>query len=142
MTAIQQITEDQEIVTESKLAHQTAVKILIVDDQDDIRHLYSKVIQKCGHYNAGSLCDGEEVVGEFEKNPHAADIIIMDQRMPRMDGVVASRKIKEINPKVKIIMVTSYDDVKKEDRELFESYLLKPVSINDLKGAIERSALQ
>jgi two-component system, cell cycle sensor histidine kinase and response regulator CckA len=115
---------------------ESTTKILLVDDDDEIRGLYSLVVKRKGFTAVESLSDGAEAVKAFEEDPNAADVIIMDQRMKRMDGTIASKKIKEINPTVRIIMVSGYDDLKAEDRELFERVLLKPISSVDLCDAI------
>ncbi|MCF6335684.1 MAG: response regulator transcription factor [Spirochaetales bacterium] len=115
------------------------IKVLIVDDQELIRDsltymlgMYSKI----------------EVVGTAQNGNEAIDaavllkpdIILMDVRMPLMDGIQALEIIRETDPSVKIIVLTTFDD----DEYIFESikqgasgYLLKNCSTDELAGAIE-----
>jgi two-component system, response regulator YesN len=117
------------------------VKILLVDDDQAIRSLCSKALEKQGFRSVRSLPDGRDALSLFENDPEAADIVVMDQRMPIMNGTVAARKIKVINPKVKIIMVSSYDDWTNEDQVLFEIALRKPLTVKDLCESIDQVIL-
>jgi len=78
---------------------------------------------------------------ELYKNETDIDIIIMDLQMPIMDGYQATRLIKEINPKVPIIIQTAFNEI--SNKELaFESgcdyYLQKPIKPNELLETIDK----
>lgn len=81
--------------------------------------------------------DGQEVIRCIRKNK--PDIILMDVRMPKMDGVQCTKIIKEIYPQIKIIILTTFDD----DEYVYNAlkygasgYLLKGVSMDELSEAI------
>jgi two-component system cell cycle sensor histidine kinase/response regulator CckA len=117
-----------------------APRIIIVDDDNDIRYTFSIVVRRKGFQLAGALADGSEAVAEFQKNPACADIVIMDYRMPIMRGNEAAREIRKINPEVKIVLLSGYqEDLSPEDHKLFNATLRKPVSISDFVRAIERA---
>jgi CheY-like chemotaxis protein len=141
LTATDLIEREQQTNTESRPAFLSTVRILLVDDEEEIRQVYSKLLQKHGFSSVRGLSDGEDALKQFEEDGNAADLIIMDYRMRRMNGDIASRKIKEINPRVKIVMVSAYDDIKEDDRALFERVLLKPISSKELCDSINRSIL-
>ena len=85
------------------------------------------------------VADGIEVMESVkEEKP---DVILMDIRMPRMDGVVCTQRIKELYPDIKIIILTTFDD----DEYVFNAlkfgasgYLLKGISMKELSDAIRK----
>ena len=87
----------------------------------------------------GVVADGQEVL---EKIPQLhPDVILMDIRMPVMDGVLCTKEIKERFPHIKIIILTTFDD----DEYVFNAlkygasgYLLKGISTKELTGAIRK----
>jgi DNA-binding NarL/FixJ family response regulator len=86
-----------------------------------------------------TVSNGREVLESIKKNK--PDIILMDIRMPEMDGVVCTQKVKEIAPDIKVIILTTFDD----DEFVFNAikfgasgYLLKGTSLKDLTSAITK----
>ena len=85
------------------------------------------------------VADGMEVMASVkEEKP---DVILMDIRMPRMDGVVCTQRLKELYPDIKIIILTTFDD----DEYVFNAlkfgasgYLLKGISMKELSDAIRK----
>ena len=85
------------------------IKILLVDDQMILAEGIKSVLETCPDFKiAGIACDGAEAVAMCEK--HKPDVVLMDIRMPNMNGVVATKRIKEINSGIKIIILTTFDD--------------------------------
>jgi CheY-like chemotaxis protein len=81
--------------------------ILTVDDNPAMRKL---IRQAVGHladqvYECG---DGADAVEAYAS--HRPDLVLMDMRMPRMDGLAATRQIKRLYPEARIVIVTDYDD--------------------------------
>ncbi len=79
------------------------VKILIVDDDSDIRFLLSKTLKKAG-YNVIEAADGFEGIESVKENK--PDLVILDIMMPGMSGWEACDKIKEIDPYLPIAILT------------------------------------
>jgi len=90
------------------LADTHAIGILIVDDQADVRRALSsllKLIPDC--LLVGEANDGREALTlAFEIQP---DLIIMDVNMPRMDGFEATRKLRQMMPGARVLILTQHD---------------------------------
>lgn len=114
------------------------IKVLIADDQELIRQSLQIVLSAVEDIEViGTISNGREVVEAVRKN--RPDVILMDVRMPEMDGVQCTKIIKETYPNIKIIVLTTFDD----DEYIFNAlkygacgYLLKGVSMNELVKAI------
>ncbi len=112
-------------------------KIMVVDDEKKIADLYSIILRSAGFTVDRVFQDGVEAVNAVKSSPgNYPDVILMDQKMPRMDGLEASHKIKEINSDIKIIMITAYD-VPRDSKKFLNLILAKPISKHQLLEAIE-----
>ncbi|OLS18432.1 MAG: Chemotaxis protein CheY [Candidatus Heimdallarchaeota archaeon LC_2] len=80
---------------------------LLVDDTKFMQTLTEKILQKMGHNVLHKASNGIEAIEFYEKNWQTIDVILLDVVMPKTDGLQALRKLRQINPEVKIIMVTS-----------------------------------
>ena len=116
------------------------IKILIADDQELIRQSLMIILDNVPDFEVvDCVADGIEVMESVkEEKP---DVILMDIRMPRMDGVVCTQRIKELYPDIKIIILTTFDD----DEYVFNAlkfgasgYLLKGISMKELSDAIRK----
>ena len=115
------------------------IKVLIVDDQSLIREGLAMML---GLYDTvtivGQVNNGQEAIEALESQD--IDLVLMDIRMPVMDGVEATKIIKERYPHVKVLILTTFN----EDEYIFEGlkngadgYLLKDISSEELVKAIE-----
>ncbi len=114
------------------------IKVLIADDQELIRQSFSTILSVRDNIEVLDLCaDGNEVLASVEKN--IPDVILMDIRMPGMNGLTCTKIIKEKYPSIKIIVLTTFDDeyIYQALKYGADSYLLKGVSLNELYQAIE-----
>lgn len=113
-------------------------KILVCDDEENIRESV-KLILDDEPYLQAFAADGREVIKKVKE--FKPDIIILDIKMPKLSGLDAIEQIKAINPDVKIIIVSGYEqpDVIKEALSRGASdYLPKSFSGRQLKDAIKR----
>ena len=114
------------------------IKILIADDQELIRQSLEIVLNsKPDLQVVGVAADGQEVMQCVRQQ--RPDVILMDIRMPKMDGVQCTKLIKETYPEIKIVILTTFDD----DEYVFgalrygaSGYLLKGVSVKELADAV------
>ena len=115
------------------------IKVLIADDQELIRQSLQIVLDSREELQVtDAVANGQEVVGSVRRE--RPDVILMDIRMPKMDGVQCTKIIKDLCPDVKIIILTTFDD----DEYVYNAlkygasgYLLKGVSMDGLVEAIE-----
>ena len=85
------------------------IKVLIADDQELIRKSLEIVLNQERDMVVTESCEnGLEVIEKVKRNK--PDVILMDIRMPKMDGVVCTQYIKENYPQIKIIILTTFDD--------------------------------
>ena len=114
------------------------VKVLIADDQELIRQSLKIVLGTDSEIEiTDSVGDGTDGLKSLEKN--VPDVILMDVRMPKMDGTVCTKEVKKKYPDVKIIILTTFDD----DDFIYSAlkygasgYILKGISMEGLKQAI------
>lgn len=110
---------------------------LFVDDEADYLQTLLKRMRK-RHVNAYGAGSGEEALALLEK--HTIDVVVLDVRMPGMDGIEALRKIKALTPLTEVIMLTGHAslEVAREGMEqgAFD-YLMKPVDIDELLYKLE-----
>lgn len=107
--------------------------ILIADDDDGILNVTKNIIQKLG-YTVITASNGYDAIEKYKANePH---LVLMDLRMPGMDGTEAFFKIREINPNAKIILMSAYGLIPTIN-DAFDHGLLdfieKPVPIKTLR---------
>ncbi len=116
------------------------INILIADDQELMRQSLKIMLSSQPNFAVtDTVSNGREVLESIKKNK--PDIVLMDIRMPEMDGVVCTQKVKEIAPDIKVIILTTFDD----DEFVFNAikfgasgYLLKGTSLKDLTSAITK----
>jgi DNA-binding NarL/FixJ family response regulator len=114
------------------------IRLLIVDDQQLLRQGLRLLLEmEPGLLVAGEASNGQEALEAYSRL--LPDVVLMDIRMPVMDGVDATRQLRQRWPASKIIILTTFDD----DAYVFEGlragalgYLLKDVSIQELTQAI------
>jgi DNA-binding NarL/FixJ family response regulator len=81
--------------------------LLIVEDNAGVRSLLRRALQGMAS-QIWECSDGEDALKSYAE--HRPDIVLMDIRMPRMDGLVATRLIRQSYPAARIVMVSDYDD--------------------------------
>jgi len=114
-------------------------RVAIVDDDFELLTTYSVVLEHLG-YAALTANDGDEIVNQVLYGDEAApDVILMDYRMPKMNGLEAAKRILRNRPGIKIIMSTADDSVKQEAISAGMTFLQKPFSLDELASAIGES---
>jgi len=115
------------------------IKVLIADDQELIRDSLRIVLSGNPEFSVSTALNGIDVIRAVRMDK--PDVILMDIRMPEMDGVQCTQIIKENYPEIKIIILTTFDD----DEYIFSAlkhgasgYLLKGISTDRLIEAIHK----
>lgn len=116
------------------------IKLLIADDQELIRQSLQIILNAEPDFEVtNSVANGVEVIRSVRKEK--PDVVLLDIRMPEMDGVVCTQILKENYPDIKIIILTTFDD----DEYVFNAlkygasgYLLKGISMTELSDAVRK----
>lgn len=107
-----------DIVTDSR-------KVMIVDDDPSVREVLKLMLKG---FNILEASDGEEAIKKFmEERPR---IVLMDIMMPKIDGIEATKKIKEIEPETLVIGITAFEQARTDEilRAGAKDVLTKPLS--------------
>ena len=115
--------------------------VMLVDDEEDVIEIIRRKLnwEEMGFCVTASAHNGVEALETAEELQ--PDVVMTDIKMPYMDGLTLARKLKEQNPKVKIIIFSGFDEFEyaKEAIKLeAEEYLLKPVNADELNGVFAR----
>lgn len=117
-------------------------RVLLVDDQALFREGLRTLLEACGDLEVvGEAANGQEALERIrEARP---DVVLMDLRMPVLDGVAATRRLTRAHPECRVIVLTTFDD----DEDVFDAlragavgYLLKDVPSARLADAIRAAA--
>jgi len=111
-------------------------KILVVDDEKNIRSLYEKELQDEG-YAVTLAGNGREALERFSSE--RPDLVVLDIRMPGMDGLEALGKLLAEDPKVPVVLNSAYSSYK--DNFLSwsaDAYVVKSSDLTELKETIRR----
>ncbi|MDX9788488.1 MAG: SLC13 family permease [Desulfobacterales bacterium] len=116
------------------------LKILLIDDEDRFRESLSKQLGLRG-FDVLDVNNGEDAIKIVRhENPH---VVILDQKMPGMDGIQTLKELKKIRPEVQIIMHTGHGSIESArvtgKHDVF-SYLEKPCPLDELITAIKNAA--
>ncbi|MGI6488376.1 MAG: response regulator [Syntrophomonadaceae bacterium] len=114
-------------------------RLLVVDDQKGIRRLLQELFQREG-FEVEVAADGMEAI-ELVKSG-VPDVILMDMKMPRMNGLEASETILKMNQDVAIIMMTAYGEIemmKKAVEVGVKKYITKPFDIIVLRDMVKET---
>ena len=114
------------------------LNILVVDDESSVRELLRAVLESDGH-TVDTAADGESAVESLSSGFH--DLVIMDIRMPGIDGIMALERIKEVSPETGVVMMTAYASVETAVTAMklgaFD-YITKPIDIDEVRAVVGR----
>jgi DNA-binding NtrC family response regulator len=114
--------------------------LLVVDDDADIAHVLKQGLLK-NQFLVSAFTNPEEALKNFQSHSEDYCLMLSDIRMPGMSGIKLARKVKEINPNVKVVLMTSFEIKDNEFSKVFPStqvdgFVQKPVGIKDLTNKI------
>ena len=121
-----------------------AAKVLFIDDEPDVELLMKQRFRKQireGRYELLFACDGEDGLEKLRQHPDT-DVVLSDINMPRMDGLTFLSRVGEVNPLVKVIMVSAYSNMSNlrvaMNRGAFD-FLVKPIDFQDLDATLAKA---
>jgi CheY-like chemotaxis protein len=113
--------------------------ILFVDDDELVLEVGRKMIQRLD-FEVLIARDGQEAIGLFKKNKAAIDVVILDMRMPGMNGATVHDHLREIKPDAKIILASGYfENGRVQDiiEHRYNDFIHKPFHFDQLSQKIE-----
>ncbi|MFS8606002.1 response regulator [Priestia aryabhattai] len=113
-----------------------AEKILIVDDQYGIRILLTEVLQKEG-YTTFQAANGFQAIDITKEQ--APDLVLLDMKIPGMDGIEILKRLKQHDETIKVIIMTAYGelDMIQEAKDLGAlTYFAKPFDIDEIRKVV------
>lgn len=122
-------------------------KILIVDDEEDVREVIKLHLEQAGYENLLEAENGEEAIKilRSEDNMIAVSLILCDIRMPKVNGVEAIDFFREQAPGIPIVVVTGYPDAELAAylmKKGVKDYLVKPVEKQKLVDTVNKIIAQ
>ena len=113
-------------------------KVLLVDDEEAVRGIGAEMLQELG-FTPIMANDGEEAIRIFKETPDIA-FVILDLTMPCMDGVQCFRELRQLAPKIKVIMSSGYNEqdiVGRIEGKGLSGFIQKPYNLSALKDLIK-----
>ncbi|MBA4536611.1 response regulator [Bacillus aquiflavi] len=113
-------------------------KILIVDDQFGIRILLNEVLQKEG-YETFQAANGVQALEILNK--YSPDLVLLDMKIPGMDGIEILKRMKVIDDDIRVIIMNAYGelDMIQKAKDLGAlTHFAKPFDIDDIRAAVKK----
>ena len=135
----------QETVEHEEIERQEAgnIKIMIIDDEEYVLSILADILEFLG-YQIVKFSSGEAALEHFKNNNDSIDFAIIDLKMPQMDGRKTSAALRKINPDLKIIFTSGFDDqpITEENLAGVVGFLKKPYSINQVSKSLKEMLAQ
>jgi two-component system, NtrC family, response regulator AtoC len=119
---------------------ESGLNVLVADDEPTIRLTIGETLRSHGH-RVTWAANGAEALDRIHDT--VFDVVVTDVRMPRLDGLTLFRKIRELAPDTKVIIITAYGDVSEAVTTLKEGavdYLTKPCNLEEIAVRVDRLA--
>jgi DNA-binding NarL/FixJ family response regulator len=117
------------------------LRVLVADDQALVRAGFRMILERGGYDVVAEAADGIEALALVEE--HLPDVVLMDIRMPRMDGIEATRQVVARHPGTRVVVLTTFD----LDQYVYDAvragasgFLLKDIAPHDLVHAVSVAA--
>ena len=109
-------------------------KILVCDDDKAVSNFLGRFLKKEGYIQVDIALSGEEALEKITKDRH--QLVLLDIRLPGMDGLQVLKRIKEIDNNITVIMITGFVDIESADQAKklgAYDYIVKPFDLAYLK---------
>lgn len=114
-------------------------RVLVVDDEELVRSMLVRYLERKG-YQVQEAGDGKKALDLFRE--HNFDLVLSDVRMPGLDGIQLLKALKEINPRVPVVLISGYGEVETVVAALkygAENFLGKPLKMESLGKVVDQS---
>jgi len=111
------------------------IRLLVVDDEENIRILFKEELEDEG-YSVDVAADGEEAIKKVKENHF--DLIILDIKMPGMDGITVLNTIKNMNKNLPVVLCSAYGEFRQDFSSwVSDAYVVKSADLQELKQTIK-----
>jgi PAS domain S-box-containing protein len=127
-----------EVKPAASSTYKASAKILLADDEDTIRNLGRKMLQRAG-FEVIVAADGREAIEKFAAGMASIDLVILDLTMPHFDGEGCFRELRKLKPGVKVILSSGYNEQDIVDRfagKGLAGFIQKPYTTEELLSKI------
>jgi DNA-binding response OmpR family regulator len=111
--------------------------ILIVDDDEDLTNLYETFLKYDG-YKVDAFTDPIDALYSFRKNVY--DLVLLDLKMPKMNGMILYQKLKNIDPDLLFCVITAnreyIEHLKKNNPDIEKFVIYKPIHLSELRDKV------
>ena len=112
-------------------------RILIVDDDEDINNLFKLFLEYDG-YKVDAFTDPIDALYSFRKDVY--DLIVLDLKMPKMNGMILYQKLKNIDPNLLFCFITAnreyIEHLKKNNQDIEKFVIYKPILLSELRNKV------
>jgi two-component system, chemotaxis family, chemotaxis protein CheY len=115
-------------------SRRNAMRVLIADDERCVGHSLADMVRQCGHEVVAVVGSGLEAIQAYTL--YRPDLVLMDLRMPKLNGVTASRHIMAKNPDARIILISGWSPLDGADESGALRLLPKPIDLDRLREAL------
>jgi signal transduction histidine kinase/CheY-like chemotaxis protein len=113
--------------------------ILVVDDEPHVRQVCRRILERLG-FQVVTAVDGQQALDLFGEQPDLFLCVLLDLTMPGMDGVATFRQLKRLQPDVKVILFSGYDEseaIRLFTGEGLAGFIQKPFGVQELQSRLE-----
>jgi len=115
-----------------------SLSVFVIDDEESQRNILEDFLTDLG-CEVQTFAEGKKCIETLQDE--YADVVITDYKMPGMNGIEALQKVKDINPKVQVIIVTAYGTIENAVKAMQEGawdYITKPIEMDELEIKLDR----
>ena len=132
----------EETISEAPASTLRPLNVLLVDDDEDVRFLTARMLKNAGH-QIKTVAGGEEALGSLDVGP-LPDLIILDQNMPRMNGIQTMEKIRALHLEMPILISSGQPGI--EGWDCFKRpnvvVISKPFEMDELLAKLAKMSLK
>jgi len=117
--------------------------VLVVDDEEAVRRLCLEYVERHLGVHGMGAANGEEALRIFAERADEISVVLLDLTMPQLDGVATFRRLKDVRPDVRVILMSGYDERDATERFTHEGlagFLQKPFLADELVDKIAKLA--
>ena len=120
------------------------IKIMVVDDEDDIAHVMQKALESEGGFEVDAFTNAKQALEQFKAHAHEYQVVLSDIRMPYIGGLELAKEIRNLNQKVSILLMSALEMGDRQDfasklrAARIDGFVEKPISMKKLVELIRQ----